>query len=72
MGHRPMELHGEMSKLNATDKTFALRGVTVWYGSTVDFRGGTEATLANGRRVAVQGVLSSDRTRLEARRIEFK
>ena len=69
---RQLELRGDMSGLNATAKTFALRGVTVWYGGTVEYRGGTEATLANGRRVEIKGVLSSDRTRLEARRIEFK
>ncbi len=67
-----MELRGELGNLNANDKTFALRGVTVWYGSAVVYRDGTEAMLANGRRVEVQGVLSTDRTRLEAQRIEFK
>lgn len=72
MGHRALELRGELGNLNRGDKTFALRGVTVWFGGPVVYRGGTEATLANGQRVEVQGVLSSDRTRLEARRIEFK
>ncbi len=72
LGQRPLELRGEMSNLNTTAKTFALRGVTVWYGGTVEYRDGTEATLANGRRVEVKGVLSTDRTRLEARRVEFK
>ena len=72
LGQRPLELRGEMGNLNTTDKTFALRGVTVWYGGTVEYRDGTEATLANGKRVEVKGVLSTDRTRLEARRIEFK
>jgi Domain of unknown function (DUF5666) len=71
-GERLLELHGEMGNLNTTDKTFALRGVTVWYGGTVEYRDGTVATLANGKRVEVKGVLSTDRTRLEARRIEFK
>lgn len=71
-GVREWELHGEMGNLNANDKTFALRGVTVWYGGTVEYRDGTVATLANGRQVEVKGVLSTDRTRLEARRIEFK
>ena len=61
-----------MSNLNTVAKTFALRGVTVWYGGTVEYRDGSEATLANGRRVEVKGVLSTDRTRLEARRVEFK
>ena len=72
LGVRPLELHGEMGNLNTTDKTFALRGVTVWYGGTVEFRNGTAATLANGKNLEVKGVLSTDRTRLEARRIEFK
>ncbi len=71
-GLREWELHGDMSNLSITDKTFALRGVTVWYGGTVEFRGGTAATLANGKRVEVKGVLSTDRTRLEARRISFE
>lgn len=70
---RLLELRGAMGNLNTTDKTFALRGVTVWYGgSSVAYSNGTEATLANNKAVEVKGVLSSDRTRLEARRIEFK
>ena len=69
---RTLELRGEMSNINATDKTFALRGVTVWYGGTVEYRDGNEAALANGKRLEVRGVLSTDRTRLEARRIDFK
>jgi Domain of unknown function (DUF5666) len=69
---RLLELRGEIGNLNTTDKTFALRGVTVWYGGTVEYRDGSETRLANGARVEVKGVLASDRTRLEARRIEFK
>jgi hypothetical protein len=38
----------------------------------VTFKDGTEANLANGKRVEVKGVLSTDRTRLEATRIEIK
>ena len=72
MGHRQMELHGAMGDLDTAGKTFALRGVTVWYGGQVQFRDGSETTLANGRQVEVKGVLGSDRTRLDARRIEFK
>lgn len=71
-GPRLWELRGELGNLNTTDKTFALRGVTVWYGGAVTYRDGTEANLANGARVEVKGVLSTDRTRLEATRIEFK
>jgi Domain of unknown function (DUF5666) len=71
-GPREWELRGELGNLDTTAKTFALRGVTVWYGGTVEFRDGTEASLANGARVEVKGTLSTDRVRLEARRIEFK
>jgi hypothetical protein len=38
----------------------------------VEYRNGTEATLADGKLVEVKGVISTDRTRIEARRIEFK
>ena len=70
---RQLELRGELSNLNTVAKTFALRGLTVWYGGRVEYSGnGTEATLAINPRVEVKGVLSSDRTRLEARKIEFK
>lgn len=73
-GHGPrlLELHGPIASIDTTAKTFALRGVTVWYGGTVTYKDGTEASLAVNRRVEVYGKLSTDRTRLEATRIEFK
>jgi Domain of unknown function (DUF5666) len=71
-GPRTWDLRGEIGNLDTTAKTFALRGVTVWYGGTVDFRDGTEATLANGVRLRVRGPLAADRTRLEATRIDFR
>lgn len=70
-GERPLEFRGEISRLDTTAKTFALRGLTIWYGGTVAYRNGSEATLADGRRVEVRGVISADRVRIEARRIEF-
>jgi hypothetical protein len=71
-GQRPLELHGDITALDATAKTFALRGMTVGFGSAqVAFKNGTAADLAVARRVDVYGVLSSDGTRVEARRIEF-
>lgn len=69
---REFELYGTISNLDTTAKTFSLRGLTVWYGGTVEYRNGTQATLANDRRVELKGVLASDRLRIEARRIEFK
>ncbi len=71
-GRRALEFRGEMSNLDTTAKTFALRGLTIWYGGTVVYSNGTEATLADGKVVEVKGVISTDRTRIEARRIEFK
>ena len=35
------------SSIDGTAKTFALRGVTVWYGGTVTYKDGTEAGLAS-------------------------
>ena len=71
---RVLELRGDMSNLNTVAKTFSLRGLTVWYGGRVEYSDGQEATLTihNNRRLEVKGVLSSDGTRLEARKIEFK
>lgn len=71
-GRRLLEFRGEMGNLDTTAKTFALRGLTIWYGGTVEYGNGSEATLADGKIVEVKGVISADRTRVEARRIEFK
>lgn len=71
-GPRLWDLRGEIGQLDTTAKTFALRGITVWYGGTVEFRDGTVANLANGTRVRVRGPLATDRTRLEATRIDFR
>lgn len=71
-GEKSLEFHGTMSNLDTTAKTFALRGLTIWYGGTVEYRDGSAASLANGREVEVRGVIAADRTRVEARRIEFK
>ena len=70
-GQRPLELHGSIASIDTTAMTFALRGVTVWYGGTVTYKNGTAADLAVNKRVEVYGKLSTDRTRLEASRIEF-
>jgi hypothetical protein len=72
------EFHGTVDRIDPAAQTFTLLGarglvgLTVWYGGTVEYRNGSEASLANGRRVEVKGVLAADRTRIEARRIEFR
>ena len=66
------ELHGAITAIDATAKTFVLRGVTVSYGgTTVDFRKGTAAQLAVGVQLEVRGTLSADGTMLQATRISF-
>lgn len=70
--HR-FELHGTVSALDTTAKTFLLRGVTVSYGTaTVTWKDGTEADLANGKKVEVQGTPSTDRTKLVASTIDYE
>ena len=67
------ELHGLVSAFNGTAKTFVLRGVTVSFAdAAVVFRKGVLADLANGKKVEVKGVRSSDGTSLVASRISFE
>ena len=63
------ELHGTLSALDTTAKTFTLRGVQVDYGSVSTWRGLTAADLANDLKVEVKGSWSADRSRLVASRI---
>ena len=69
---RGFELHGAITELNGTAKTFVLRGVTVDFGGTVEFRKGSAATLALGSKVEVKGMLSADGKTLTAVRISFE
>jgi hypothetical protein len=67
------ELHGTISAVDATAKTFTLRGVKVGFGgSAVEFRKGTAADLANGKKVEVKGMRSADGSMLTATRISFE
>ncbi len=65
------ELHGALGALDTVGQTFVLRGVRVSYAGTVDYRSGTQAALANGVKIEVKGVLSEDRTALQATLIRF-
>lgn len=70
---RGFELRGTVSALDTAQRRLVLRGITVGYArSDLQLSGGTLADLAVGRSLRVTGVLSSDRTRLDAQRIEFK
>ena len=67
-----IELHGTISELNTTSKTFMLRGVKVDYSGTVLFKDGGAAQLADGAQVEVKGRLSADRSTLKAVLIDFE
>jgi hypothetical protein len=65
------ELDGTISSLDAASKIFMLQGVSVDYSGNVDYRNGTNADLAIGKQVEVNGVLSGDETGVQALTIKF-
>lgn len=68
-----IDLRDRITALDTAARTFVVRGVTVFYGTSPAPRydNGTEADLGTGVRVRVRALLSADRTRVEASRIEF-
>ncbi|MGD9834465.1 MAG: DUF5666 domain-containing protein [Piscinibacter sp.] len=65
-------LQGAIGTLDTSAQTFVLRGSTVEYGGNgVQFDGGDEDDLANGRAVTVRGNPTAGGTRITARRITF-
>jgi hypothetical protein len=69
---RGFELHGNITAIDTTLKTFVLRGVTVNYATAVVYKDGTEADLKVGAQVEVKGMLNLDGKTLAAVRIEFE
>jgi hypothetical protein len=67
-----LRLHGTVSALDTTAKTFVVNEVTVSYAGTVTFVNGVEADLLDGVTVSVKGTLATDGTTVEASRITFK
>ncbi len=65
------EVHGDITSINTAQRTFVVRGVTVDYGGTVNFSGGTAATLAVGRNVDVHGTLGNNGTVVRATEISI-
>lgn len=67
-----VELKGQIESIDATARTFVVRGTTVFYGGNgVQFSGGTNGDLAVGRQVKVRGVVAGQSSRVTARRISF-
>lgn len=69
---RKYQLHGAITSIDTTAKTFVLRGVTVSYAGTVTYTGGTEAGLVVGAKVEVRGTVGSTRNNLAATAIKFE
>jgi hypothetical protein len=67
-----IDLRGELANLDTSVQTFQVRGVLVFYGNGPEFKDGSVADLANGKKVRVRGTLSAERTRVVATRIEFE
>jgi hypothetical protein len=72
---RRVELHGTVSALDTTARTFMLREVMIVYSERTEFKDGSAARLANGQAVEVKGQWSvdgNDRNTLAASSIEFE
>ncbi len=67
-----IELHGNLSALDTTAKTFMLRGLTVSYAGNVSFQRGLASNLVNGASVEVKGQSSGGGTTVQATRIKFE
>ncbi len=69
---RKFRLHGAITAVDATAKTFLLRGITVSYAGTVTYSRGTEAGLVAGAKVEVRGTVGATRNTLAATAIKFE
>jgi Domain of unknown function (DUF5666) len=67
-----IELHGNISALDTTAKTFMLRGLAVSYAGNVSFQRGLASNLVNGASVEVKGQSSGGGTTVQATRIKFE
>ena len=67
-----IELHGSISAIDTTAKTFMLRGLTVSYAGSVGFERGSASNLVNGVAVEVKGQSSGGGTTVQATRIKFE
>ena len=71
---KTFELNGSLASLDTANRRFVLRGTTVSYAAaSVVFANGSAARLPGyAGKLKVRGVLSADRTLLEATRIQFE
>ncbi|MBC7956591.1 MAG: hypothetical protein H7Y33_12070 [Cytophagales bacterium] len=71
-GDQEFELHGAIESVNATARSFVLRGVTVAYDTGTAFSGGTAANLVVGAQLEAKGAPSPGGAGLQASRIKFE
>jgi hypothetical protein len=67
-----VELHGTVSELDTTAKSFVLREVRVDYSRVLEWKNGRPEDLSNGDALEVKGVWSEDRRKLFAVIVEFE
>jgi hypothetical protein len=67
-----VELHGTVSELDTTAKSFVLREVRVDYSRVLEWKNGRPEDLSNGDALEVKGVWSDDRRKLFAVIVEFE
>lgn len=73
-GDDDFEMRGVIAAVDVAARTFAIAGrreQVSFAGGNIDYSGGNLSSIDVGRSVRVEGRLSADGTRLEARRIEF-
>lgn len=73
-GGDDFEMRGEIASVDTVGRTFALVGrqeLVSFAGSSIEYEGGDVSSISVGRRVKVEGRLSTDGTRVVARKIEF-
>ncbi|MEP7299034.1 MAG: DUF5666 domain-containing protein [Burkholderiales bacterium] len=66
------ELRGLVASSDPATLSFVIRGVTIVYSASTEFKDGTAAGLTVGANVDVRGTLSPDGTRVLATRITFR
>ncbi len=71
--NQTFEISGPITSVNAAEKTFVLRGLTIGTGrSDLRYQNGTAANVVVGRSVEVKGKLSADGLRIDAFNINFE
>jgi hypothetical protein len=65
-GSEAFEIEGRITAVDATAKTFVVRGVTVQWSDSTRFDSSTAADLALNRQVNAKGRLAADRSRVDA------